>query len=166
MDDSGYKVRFSKEVMLFASLAGGILGGAIFIGLLTLSIIRLIKPLYEGLEETIGYIIILCFSAICLGFVIFAVIYPIWKYRRVVDIYQRDKVIRMNGKRQKYVLYYSNIVSIKEGSFGALYIFCREPIVINGKKKGPKTIIEHYRKSDIYRIKQIIGNSNYNLIVN
>lgn len=144
----------------------GCCGGAIFVAGIVLAIRGIVSSQDVTFNEYSMNIFGLCFSIICLGFVVFAVIYPIWKYKCVVDIYQRDKVIRMNGKSQKYVLYYSNIVSIKEGSFGVLYIFCREPVVINGKKKGPKTIIEHYRKSDIYRIKQIIGNSNYNLIVN
>ena len=165
MDDTGYKVKCSKKVMLFVSIGWGIIGGAISIGLLVLAILRLITPLYEGLEEIVGYIVILIFSIIFLLFVIGVIIFSIWKYNYVEDIYQKDRVIRMNGKKQKYVLYYNNIISIKEGALGALYFFCREPVLINGNKKGPKTIIEHYKKEDIYRIKQIIGNSNYNIIM-
>ena len=165
MDDTGYKVKCSKKVMLFVSIGWGIIGGAISIGLLVLAILRLITPLYEGLEEIVGYIVILIFSIIFLLFVIGVIIFSIWKYNYVEDIYQKDRVIRMNGKKQKYVLYYNNIISIKEGALGALYFFCREPVLINGNKKGPKTIIEHYKKEDIYRIKQIVGNSNYNIIM-
>ena len=151
--------------MLFVSIGWGIIGGAISIGLLVLAILRLITPLYEGLEEIVGYIVILIFSIIFLLFVIGVIIFSIWKYNYVEDIYQKDRVIRMNGKKQKYVLYYNNIISIKEGAIGTLYFFCRDPVLINGNKKGPKTIIEHYKKEDIYRIKQIIGNSNYNIIM-
>lgn len=165
MDDTGYKVKCSKKVMLFVSIGWGIIGGAISIGLLVLAILRLITPLYEGLEEIVGYIVILIFSIIFLLFVIGVIIFSIWKYNYVEDIYQKDRVIRMNGKKQKYVLYYNNIISIKEGAIGTLYFFCRDPVLINGNKKGPKTIIEHYKKEDIYRIKQIIGNSNYNIIM-
>lgn len=165
MDDTGYKVKCSKKVMLFVSIGWGIIGGAIAIGLIILAILRLITPLYEGLEEIAGYIVILTFSIMLLLFVIGVIIFSIWKYNYVEDIYQKDRVIRMNGKKQKYVLYYNNIISIKEGALGALYFFCREPVLINGNKKGPKTIIEHYKKEDIYRIKQIVGDSNYNLIM-
>lgn len=166
MNDTEYRVKCSKKLILFVSIAWGIIGGTISIGLLILAIWRLITPLYEGIEETVAYIFTLIFAIIFFLFVICAVIYPIWKYKCVVDIYQKDKVIRMNGKRQKYVLYYNNIISIKQGAIGTLYFVCRDPILIYGKRKGAKTIIEHYRKEDIYRIKQIIGNSNYNLIIN
>lgn len=30
-------------------------------------------------------------------------------------------------------------------------------------KQGPATLIEYYRKQDIYQIKRIIGNGNYNV---
>ena len=161
MDDTGYTVKCSKKVILFVSIGWGVFGGAISIGLLILAILRLTTPLYEGLEEVAGYIIILTFSIILLLFVIGVIIFSIWKYYYVKDIYQKDRVIRMNGKKQKYVLYYNNIISIKEGALGAIYLFCREPILINGKKKGPKTIIEYYEKEDISRIKSIIQNGNY-----
>lgn len=165
MDDTGYKVKCSKKVILFVSIGWGIIGGAISIGLIILAILRLTTPLYERLEEIAGYIVILTFSIMLLLFVIGVIIFLIWKYNYVEDIYQKDKVIRMHGKKQKYVLYYNNVIKIQEGALGAVYFFCREPVLINGKKKGPKTIIEYYKKEDIYRIKQIIRNSNYNIIV-
>lgn len=165
MDDTGYKVKCSKKMMLFVSVGWGIIGGAIFIGLIIISIKGIVSSNDVNEMNVSGDIFGLCCSIIGLGFVISAVTYPIWKYNYVEDIYQKDRVIRMNGKKQKYVLYYNNIISIKEGALGALYFFCREPVLINGNKKGPKTIIEHYKKEDIYRIKQIVGDSNYNLIM-
>lgn len=80
-----------------------------------------------------------------------------------MDIYLPDRMIRMNGKRQKYVLYYKNVVSTRQGLIGDFYIFCREPILLYGKQQGPTTLIEYYRKQDIYQIKRIIGNGNYNV---
>lgn len=166
MNDTEYRVKCSKKLILFVSIAWGIIGGTIFIALIILSVKGVVSAKDTNEINISGDIFGLCFSIICLVFVICAVIYPIWKYKCVVDIYQKDKVIRMNGKRQKYVLYYNNIISIKQGAIGTLYFVCRDPILIYGKRKGAKTIIEHYRKEDIYRIKQIIGNSNYNLIIN
>ena len=80
-----------------------------------------------------------------------------------MDIYLPDRMIRMNGKKQKYVLYYKNVVSTRQGFIGDFYIFCREPILLYGKQQGPTTLIEYYRKQDIYQIKRIIGNGNYNV---
>lgn len=66
-------------------------------------------------------------------------------------------------KKQKYVLYYKNVVSTRQGLIGDFYIFCREPILLYGKQQGPTMLIEYYRKQDIYQIKRIIGNGNYNV---
>ena len=165
MNDTGYKVKCSKKVILFVSIGWSFIGGAIFIWLIILSSKGIISSNNANESNISGDIFGLCCSIICLGFVISSVIYLIWKYNYINDIYQKDKVIRMHGKKQKYVLYYNNVIKIQEGALGAVYFFCREPVLINGKKKGPKTIIEYYKKEDIYRIKQIIRNSNYNIIV-
>ena len=60
-----------------------------------------------------------------------------------MDIYLPDRMIRMNGKRQKYVLYYKNVVSTRQGLIGDFYIFCREPILLYGKQQGLTTLIEY-----------------------
>ena len=144
-------------------MGGGIIGGACAITILVFAIIGIISPDDANGTDISGDVVGLCGGIAILDFVIFAIIYLIWKYRCVVDIYLPDRMIRMNGKKQKYVLYYKNVVSTRQGFIGDFYIFCREPILLYGKQQGPTTLIEYYRKQDIYQIKRIIGNGNYNV---
>lgn len=144
-------------------MGGGIIGGACAITILVFAIIGIISPDDANGTDISGDVVGLCGGIVILDFVIFAIIYLIWKYRCVVDIYLPDRMIRMNGKKQKYVLYYKNVVSTRQGFIGDFYIFCREPILLYGKQQGPTTLIEYYRKQDIYQIKRIIGNGNYNV---
>lgn len=134
MSDTEYRIKCSKRMICFVSIGWGVIGGGIFIALIILAICGIISPNDINGTDISGDIFGLIFSSLCLIFVISAVSYAIWKYKKVLYIYQKDKVIRMNGDKEKYILYYKNIVSIKESAFGSIYIFCREPIYINGKK--------------------------------
>ena len=164
MNDTGYRVRCSKVWVLCVAFAWGILGGGCSITILFFAINGIISPNDANGTDISGDVFGFCGGIIILGFVIFVIVYLFWKYRCVVDIYLPNRMIRMKGKKQKYVLYYKNIVSMRQGLIGDFYIFCCEPILLYGKQQGPTTIIEYYRKQDIYRIKQIIGNNNYKVI--
>lgn len=163
MNDEGFRVRCSKLWAICLAFGWGIIGGACAITILVFAIIGIISPDDANGTDISGDVVGLCGGIVILDFVIFAIIYLIWKYRCVVDIYLPDRMIRMNGKKQKYVLYYKNVVSTRQGFIGDFYIFCREPILLYGKQQGPTTLIEYYRKQDIYQIKRIIGNGNYNV---
>lgn len=162
--ETEYKVRFPKGLMLFMSITSAVVGGGIFIFLFILSVIRLIHPLYPGKSETYGYITLMGISLVFLAIFVFAMIYPIWRYKCVIDIYKKDRFIRMYGKKVKYEIEYKKIVSMKEGLFYTLYIICDGPIIPKGKKNGPRTLIGYYKKEERYRVKQIVGDCNYNLI--
>lgn len=163
MNEEGLWVRCSKRWAICLAFGWGIIGGACAITMLVFAIIGIISPDDANGTDISGDLVGLCGGIVILGFVISVIIYLIWKYRCVVDIYLPDRMIRMNGKRQKYVLYYKNVVSTRQGLIGDFYIFCREPILLYGKQQGPTTLIEYYRKQDIYQIKRIIGNGNYNV---
>lgn len=138
--------------------------------MLVFAIIGIISPDDANGTDISGDVVGLCGGIVILDFVIFAIIYLIWKYRCVVDIYLPDRMIRMNGKNKNMCCTIKTLSARGRGSSGISIFFAasrsyysREPILLYGKQQGPTMLIEYYRKQDIYQIKRIIGNGNYNV---
>lgn len=159
-----YEVKQSKKVVIMACISAGIFV-LFFLGLSVYFICDYYAKEYTTFDEDILFYIVTC-SFICFAIIsVVAFIYLIHSYKSQVDIYCENKLIRKKGKKVIFELKYDNIKAIRQG-YDSLFFILKEPILnINGKK-GPRNFYEHYAKRDIYRIKQIIANSNYNLDIN
>lgn len=161
-----YKVKCSKKLIVFTILCLTIFGCGIFGGCYTFSLIKLIKNVDLTGDLYSGMIFVCVLSFVLLIVIIFAIIYCIKKYKCITDYYMQDRMIRKKGEKILFEIEYKNIVSVRQAYLGTLLLICKEPIYYKGTKKKFRTLVEHYRKEDIYRIKRIIGNGNYNLTVN
>lgn len=159
-----YKFKCSKKLIVFTILCLIIFGGGIFGTGIVLAILGINDPV--SFDQFTMDIFGLCFSVACIGFIVFAIIYCIRKYKSITDYYMQDRMIRKKGEKILFEIEYKNIASVRQAYLGTLLLISKEPIYYKGKNKKFKTLVEHYRKEDIYRIKRIIGNGNYNLTVN
>lgn len=115
----GYKVRFPKGLMLFMSITSAVVGGGI-LGLAIYGFIIRILPNVLKSKDVSGDMLGFCLAIIFVAIFVFAMIYPIWRYKCVIDIYKKDRFIRMYGKKVKYEIEYKKIVSMKAGLFYTL----------------------------------------------
>ena len=136
MNDEGFRVRCSKLWAICLAFGWGIIGGACAITILVFAIIGIISPDDANGTDISGDVVGLCGGIVILGFVIFAIIYLNWKYRCVVDIYLPDRMIRMNGKGQKYVLYYKMLSARGRGSSGISILFAASRSYYMGNSKA------------------------------
>lgn len=162
--DTVYKAKCSKKLIIFTVVCLIVFGGGIFGTCIVLAILGIINPV--TFDQYTMDIFGLCFSVVCIGFVIFSITYCIKKYKSITDYYMQDRMIRKKGEKILFEIEYKNIASVRQAYLGTLLLICKEPICYKGTNKKFKTFVEHYRKEDIYRIKRIIGNGNYNLTVN
>lgn len=161
-----YKFKCSKKLIVFTILCLIIFGGGIFGGCYIFSLIKLIRNVDLAGDLYSGTIFVCVLSFALMIFIIFAIIYCIRKYKCITDYYMQDRMIRKKGEKILFEIEYKNIASVRQAYLGTLLLISKEPIYYKGKNKKFKTLVEHYRKEDIYRIKRIIGNGNYNLTVN
>ena len=165
MKDVEYKIkRISKRYFIlnfsFFSICAGIL-----ITIIVLAFTGVFMR-NEKQDEYLDIIICGVLSPWLIGIIIY-IIKITWNYQYSVDIFYQDKMVRYVGKKIKLTLAFKDILSIEESwpaGIYTVYITCKDQIKLIGGKKGHKTFIEHYKREDVFRIKQIVGNYNYNLI--
>lgn len=84
-------------------------------------------------------------------------------YKKQVDIYTPEKLIRKRGDKIIFELPYDNVISIKEGAFDLLAMQLKSHIIEANGKKGTRNFFEHYSRIDISRIKKIISEKFYDI---
>lgn len=159
-----YEVKQSKKVVIMACISAGIFV-LFFLGLSVYFICDYVIQENITFDEKAAFYTCVCYGMVFATILVVAFIYLLHTYKSQVDIYCENKLIRKKGNKVIFELKYDNIKAIRQG-YDSLFFILKEPILnINGKK-GPRNFYEHYAKRDIYRIKQIIANSNYNLDIN
>ena len=143
-----YKVRQSK-VMTVVGAAVLIVAGALFGGLMVYAIIQAASA--TNSEDLLLHVLVSVCSllvAICL---IGVAIHTIWKYYHVVDIFQKDRLVRMSANKIKYVVLYRDVIKVSRSPLlGECLIICKGPIKMQNGKIASKILMEFYSKTDFF----------------
>lgn len=150
-----YKVRQSK-VMTVVVAAVLIVAGALFGGLMVYAIIQAASA--TNSEDLLLHVLVSVCSLLVAISLIGVAIHTIWKYYHVVDIFQKDRLVRMSANKIKYVVLYRDVIKVSRSPLlGECLIICKGPIKMQNGKIASKILMEFYSKTDFLKIQQIIG---------
>ena len=150
-----YKVRQSK-VMTVVVAAVLIVAGALFGGLMVYAIIQAASA--TNSEDLLLHVLVSVCSLLVAISLIGVAIHTIWKYYHVVDIFQKDRLVRMSANKIKYVVLYRDVIKVSRSPLlGECLIICKGPIKMQNGKIASKILMEFYSKTDFLKILQIIG---------
>lgn len=150
-----YKVRQSK-VMTVVGAAVLIVAGALFGGLMVYAIIQAASA--TNSEDLLLHVLVSVCSLLVAISLIGVAIHTIWKYYHVVDIFQKDRLVRMSANKIKYVVLYRDVIKVSRSPLlGECLIICKGPIKMQNGKIASKILMEFYSKADFLKIQQIIG---------
>ncbi len=162
MLQSKCEIKQSKKIVISACISIGVLE-LFFAGLVTYFIYDYVTQKDVTFDEKADFYTSVCSGMLYAIILAVAFIYILHTYIHQVDIYCENKMIRQMGNKVIFELKYDNIAAIRQG-IDSLFLVLKEPILKTNGKKGPRNFYEHYSKSDIRRIKQLITNSNYNIV--
>lgn len=163
MSEISINVRQSKIYVILCCVCG-VLGASVHLVICGIFINLLVFG-NETSENIIGLSISLSY---CLGIsiLVFSITgYVIYLYKKQIDIYTVDKIIRKRGNKVIFELPYENIVTIREG-FESVFMVLKTHIIEANGKKGTRNFYAHYSRADISRIKRMITDKYYNIPFN
>lgn len=92
-------------------------------------------------------------------------VFVMYTYKKQVDIYTSEKIIRKRKNKILFELPYNNIVTVREG-FESVFMVLKTHITEANGKKGTRNFYAHYSRADISRIKSMITDKYYNITFN
>lgn len=163
MSEKSIEVRQSKKYLIFVCI-----GISIIIAVITSCIGLFLNALINDKptkDNIIGLAICIC-GSLCFLMIFFTLLlYVIYCYKKQVDIYTIEKLIRKRGKKIIFELPYNNIVTVREG-FESVFMVLKTHITEANGKKGTRNFYAHYSRADISRIKSMITDKYYNITFN
>lgn len=162
MSEEFIEVRQSK-IYTILSCFGALLIISFLAGLAIFSLYNIVNGDYTNNEEQLyGNISVMCFSLMFILIITVMFVWLIYVYKKQIDIFDEEKLIRKRGKKIIFELPYSNIVEVREG-YETLFMILKTHIIQANGKKGVRNLLSRYSRADISRIKRMITRKYYNI---
>ena len=125
----------------------------------------MVFKIFSGLETKDDIIVVSISLCTGLSFILIITVMFVWLiyvYKKQIDIFDEEKLIRKRGKKIIFELPYSNIVEVREG-YETLFMILKTHIIQANGKKGVRNLLSRYSRADISRIKRMITRKYYNI---
>lgn len=153
MSEKYIEVRQSKKYTILTGI-GALLIVAFLLMCFSLMLFKIISGLETRDEIVIVSISICTFLCFAISITVMFV-FVMYTYKKQVDIYTSEKIIRKRKNKILFELPYNNIVTVREG-FESVFMVLKTHITEANGKKGTRNFYAHYSRADISRIKSMI----------
>ena len=165
MSENCVEARQSKIYTVLTCI-GALLIFAAFCGIAIYMLSGLLTGNYVKTADALSGFIFTISELNVFAFLILALlIWVIYVYKKQIDIYTSDKIIRKRGNKIIFVMSYENIIEIREG-FESVFMILKSNIIKANGKEGTRNFYTHYSRADISRIKNMITQKYFNIQFN